>query len=239
MKIDLFRYITTLVFIYTYGRLATHFLPEIGSYFINEPSNYQEKLEKPRILLHLVGLSFMHYMYYSYWSMENKNLLFQLIISAAFTCGFIFCQLSWTEKFQASFQKQIKKSPTRSTENFNISISDLQMTQLYNEMIRYDLIDQEKTSFKDFRSVLLEDWTCHHSKLHLKMDGPSCREFYDHLTKTFPINTLKLKDLFVTSGLILRPDGKKYNYNTLKNAPIRSQVSKNHETLVHIFKKLS
>lgn len=239
MKTDLFQYITTLVFIYTYGRLAIHFLPETWNYFMNEPSNFQEKTEKPRILFHLVGLSFMHFMYYSYRSIENRGLLFQLVISATFTCGFILCQLSWTEKFQASLQRQLKKSANRSTENFNISISNSQMTQLYNEMIRYDLLDQDKTSFKDFRNVLLEDWTSHHSKLHLKMDGPSCREFYDHLTQTFPMNSLKLKELFITSGLILRPDGKKYNYNTLKNALTRSQLSKNHDTLVHIFRKFS
>lgn len=51
------------------------------------------------------------------------------------------------------------------------------------------------------------------------MDGPSCREFYDHLTRTFPANAMPLKNLFITSGLVLRPDGKIYNYNTLKMPP--------------------
>ena len=153
--------------------------------------------------------------------------------------GFLFCQLPWTEKFENTFVPKVTMSTAKSSENFNISISDLQLIQLYNELVRFDLIIQDLTSLEDFRNVFLRIGREHNSKLHLKMDGPSCREFFEQLAQNFPSNTLKLKDLFITSGLILRPDGKKYNYNTLKNAPIRSQVSKNHEALVHIFKKLS
>jgi hypothetical protein len=48
---------------------------------------------------------------------------------------------------------------------------------------------------------------------------------------------MPLKNLFITSGLVLRPDGKIYNYNTLKNAPTRTPVSKQHEVLARIFNK--
>ncbi len=105
-------------------------------------------------------------------------------------------------------------------------------------MVRFDLIDQEATSLIDFKKVLLKDWDSHHSKIHLKMDGPSCREFYDHLKKTFPNNSMTLKNL-ITSGVILRQDGRNYNYNTLKNAPTRSPISKQHESLKVVFKIFS
>ncbi|WP_156888572.1 hypothetical protein [Christiangramia echinicola] len=105
-------------------------------------------------------------------------------------------------------------------------------------MVRFDLIDQEETSMEDFKNVLLKDWNSHSSKIHLKMDGPTCREFFDALIKTFPNNSMTLKNLFITSGLILRPDGKKYNYNTLKNAPTRTPISKQNEVLNTIFQSL-
>lgn len=106
-------------------------------------------------------------------------------------------------------------------------------------MVRFDLIDQEATSLNDFKNVLLQDWDSHRSKIHLNMDGPSCREFFDYFIHTFPKNSITLKNLFFTSGLILRPDGKRYNYNTLKNAPTRTPISKKHDALKLIFQKFN
>lgn len=106
-------------------------------------------------------------------------------------------------------------------------------------MVRFDLIDQEATSLIDFKNVLLKDWDSHQSKIHLKMDGPSCREFYDYFKKSFPNNSMTLKGIFITSQLIVRPDGNEYNYNTLKNAPTRSPISKRHSTLKTIFQNLN
>lgn len=239
MSFDLFTYITSVAFIYVYGRLAIHFVPGILHYFLNEPIHWHKQLEKPRIFFHIVGLFFMHLMTFSYTSLDNINNSLQLIYSIVFIPGLLLCHFSWTEKFRYSFLPQMKHSIGKSSENFNLSISESHLTELYNEMVRYELLDQDKTSLEDFRNVLLEDWTKHQSKLHLKMDGPSCREFYDYFTKTYPNNTLTLKNFFITSRLVLRSDGRRYNYNTLKNAPTRTPVSKNNETLVNIFKSLS
>lgn len=70
------------------------------------------------------------------------------------------------------------------------------------------------------------------------MDGPSSREFYEYLSKAFPKNTMTIKNLFITSELVLRADGKKYKYNTLKNAFTRTLVSKQNEVLINIFRAL-
>lgn len=93
-------------------------------------------------------------------------------------------------------------------------------------MVKFDLIGQEGTTLAHFKNVLHKDWESHCSKIHLKMDGPSCKEFYDNFNKTFPNNSMTLKNLFKHSGLIVRPDGKAHNYHTLKNAPTRSPISK-------------
>jgi hypothetical protein len=239
MNFDLFLYLTSLAFIFIYGRLAIHFAPKIFCYFLNEPIDWQKQLEKPRIFLHLIGLGFMHLIVYSNSSLENTGLLIRLISWLTFILGFLTCQFTWTKKFEDTFAPQLTRSTAKASENFNLSISDLQLRQLYNELVRFDLLNHDLTSLEDFRNVLLKDWNEHDSRLHLKMDGPSCREFYDYLTRTYPKNNMTLKNLFITSRLVLRLDGKTYNYNTLKNAPTRTAVSKHNKTLVKIFEKLS
>ncbi len=237
MKIDLFQYLANLGFIYTYGRIAIHFAPKIFDYFMNEPFDWHKQVEKPRIFLHLIGLSFMHLMAYSNSSIENKGVFIHSIIWFTFILGFLACQFTWTKKFEDTFAPLLKRSIAKSSENFNLSISDLQLSQLYNELVRFDLLNQDLTSLEDFRNVLLKNWKEHNSKLHFKLDGPSCREFYEYLTRTYPNNSLTMKNLFVTSKLVLRPDGKSYNYNTIKNAPIRSNFSKKHLELEKVFQK--
>lgn len=239
MKFDLFTYLTSVAFIYVYGRLAIHFAPNIFYYFLNSSSNFQGQIEKPRLFFHLFGLSFMHLMVASSQNYILREFLYQLILLMAFLLGVFFCHIAWTEKFKYSFVPQLKQTTAKSFKNFKISISDPQLIQLYNELVRFDLLNQDLTSVEDFKNVLLKNWNEHNSKLHLKMDGPSCREFYEYLSSTFPSNTMTIKNLFITSGLVLRPDGKTYNYNTLKNAPTRTPVSKHNETLVNIFKKLN
>ncbi|WP_295181405.1 hypothetical protein [uncultured Christiangramia sp.] len=237
MNFDIITYLLSFGFIYIYSRLAIHYLPVIYSHFLNENLSLVNSVEKPRLLFHFTGLSFMHLMSNFHHSNQTSNLAVQLIIVLVYLLGLYFCLTSWRENFKSSFLKKIISNSDKSPNNFNLSISDIHLTQLYNEMVRFDLIDQEATSLLDFKNVLLEDWGNQRSRIHLKMDGPSCREFYDHLIKTFPHNSITLKNLFVTSGLLIRPDGKKYNYNTLKNAPTRSPISKQHEALEAIFQK--
>tara|TARA_B100001063_G_C16683364_1_gene513030 strand:+ start:248 stop:967 length:720 start_codon:yes stop_codon:yes gene_type:complete len=238
MNFDVFTYLFRLAFIYIYSRLAIHFAPIILFYFINSNFGITGYLEKPRILFHLTGLSFMHLMFTFHQTYESSGVPIQLLVLLVFFLGVFFCLILWGEKFKSSFSEKLRIKAAKPSFNFNLSISDIQINRLYNEMIRFDLIDQEETSIADFKNVLLKDWNSHSSKIHPKMDGPSCREFYEYLIKTFPNNSITLKNLFITSGLILRPDGKKYNYNTLKNAPTRTPISKQNEVLNSIFQRL-
>ncbi|MGI0107987.1 hypothetical protein [Salinimicrobium sp. WS361] len=239
MSFDLFIYLASIALIYVYGRFVIHIAIPIFHYFLVEPFDWQKQVEKPRIFLHLTGLSFMHLMVYSNSSLENKGILIQVIIWLTFILGFLFCQFTWTEKFQNTFVPKVTRSTAESSQNFNISISDLQLIQLYNELVRFDLLNQDLTALEDFRNVLLKDWKEHNSKLHLKMDGPSGREFFEQLAQTFPNNSLSLIDFFDRSKLIVRPDGKRYKYNTIKNAPTRSSQSKKHFELRQIFSKIN
>jgi len=238
MNFDIITYLSCFAFIYVYSRLAIHYLPVIFSHFLNENSSLVNSIEKPRLLFHFTGLSFMHLMFNFYQSHQISNLTVQLIIVSVNLVGLYFCLTSWGENFKTTFLKKPTSHSNKPPDNFHLSISDTHLNQLYNEMVRFDLIDQEATSYVDFTNVLLKDWDSHTSKLYLNLDGPSCREFYDNLIKAFPNNSITLKNLFISSDLIRRPDGKPYKYNTLKNAPTRTPNSKHHETLLKIFSKL-
>lgn len=238
MNFDLFQYFANLAFIYAYGRLAIHFAPGITYFFLNIPFNSFSQVEKPRIFVNLLGLGFMHLMYYSHSNSQVDYLPLQVITTISFTLGFFFCSLSWSDKFERSFLPPLKKPVVLPLENFNLSIPEVKIIQLYNALVQFDLLNQDLTTFEDFHNVLTKNWKDHNSRIHFKMDGPSCREFYDCLVRTFPKNSLTLKNLFISSQLIIRPDGKCYNYNTIKNAPTKTTFSKQNETLKNIFSKL-
>jgi len=239
MNFDLFQYLENLAFIYVYGRLAIHFVPGIIYFFLNIPFNSYSQVDKPRILFNLVGLGFMHLMYFSQNTSQADNLFLQVITTIVFSLGLFFCSLSWSDKFEGSFLPHLKRSAVIPLENFNLSIPEVQIVQLYNALVQFDLLNQDLTAFEDFHNVLTKNWKDHNSKIHFKMDGPSCREFYDYFVKTYPKNSLTLKNMFISSKLIIRPDGKYYNYNTIKNAPTKTSFSKQNETLKNIFSKLA
>lgn len=206
-------------------------------YMVNVEFVWKLRLEKPRFLFSLVGIGFMHLMLYGHNFLSSENFLLQSIMVATFGLAFFLSQIPWTKRFEKNFITK-KSPPQPGSTSFEFKISDLQIQQLYNELIRYDLLCSDKTCFEAFRNVMTKNWDCHNSKIYLNLDGPSCREFYDHLVKTFPSNSSTLKNFFETSGLIVRANGKPYKYNTVKNAPTRTPVSKHHEALKDIFFKL-
>jgi hypothetical protein len=236
MSFDLFKYLTTLGFIYIYGRLILHYGKMFWAYMMNERILWNTKIERPRILFMGMGLGVMHLAFYSRYNIESDTLIVLAISFLVFLAGFFLCILPWTDKFKNSMLSQKSAGSLKKNKNFNLNISEDQAQKLYHNLMRYDLLNTEKTSLQDFTNVLTKDWDAHNSKIHFNMDGPSSREFYEYLSKAFPRNTMTIKNLFITSELVLRADGKKYKYNTLKNAPIRTPVSKNNQALNSIFK---
>lgn len=238
MKFDLFQYLFALGTFYIYGRILLHYGLNGINYMLDQKFNWKTELEKPRILFLLVGLVFMHLMIHVNQTVADQDYFSLSITTIVFSLAFFFSHLPWTSRFENFFTKKMDSRNHQASKSFELRISELQTKQLYNELVRYDLVQQDKTSFLDFKNVFTKDWNSHNSKIYLKMDGPSCRDFFEKLTQTFPSNSLTLIDFFVRSKLIVRPDGKAYKYNTIKNAPTRTPVSKNHETLINIFKKL-
>ncbi|MGY5848596.1 hypothetical protein ACW6QP_14395 [Salegentibacter sp. HM20] len=201
-------------------------------------STWKANIEKPRLLFLGLGLGLMHLMVYSLNSIQTEHSFLPIMIIIVFILGFYLSIIPWTDKFKKCIRHQNATNFSETKSCFNLGIPDVQLQILYHDLIRYDLLNSKKTSLQDFKNVLTKNWDEHQSKIHLNMDGPSTREFYDHLSSAFPNNTMTMKDLFINSKLILRTDGKRYNYNTLKNAPTRTPVSKNNEVLISIFEKL-
>lgn len=205
---------------------------------MNERILWNTKIEKPRILFMGMGLGVMHLAFYSRYTIESDTLIVLAISFLVFLAGFFLSILPWTDKFKNSIQSQKSAGSLKKNKNFNLKISEDQAQKLYHNLMKYDLLNIEKTSLLDFRNVLSKDWDAHNSKIHFNMDGPSSREFYEFLSQTFPKNTMTIKNLFITSDLVLRANGKKYKYNTLKNAHTRTPYSKNNQALNKIFQDL-
>ena len=96
----------------------------------------------------------MHLMFTFHQTYKSSDLSIQLLVLLVFFLGLYFCLISWGEKFKSSFLKKPNLKLHKPSNNFNLSISDFQINQLYNEMVRFDLIDQEETSIEDFKNVL-------------------------------------------------------------------------------------
>ena len=199
---------------------------------------WKSQFEKPRILFLLTGLVFMHLMVYANETLTAGNYLLRIIVIIVFAISLFISHIVWTDRFESNLLTQKKLVHQPEEKNFNLKISDIQIHKLYTELVKYDLVNSNETSILDFKNVLTQNWDSHNSKINFNMDAPSCREFYNCFTKTFPNNTMTIKNVFITSKLVLRPDGKRFNYNTLKNAPTRTPFSKHNEILFSIFEKL-
>ncbi len=238
MSFDLFKYLFTLGFFYIYGRLILHYGEIFWTFMWNEGILWKSSLEKPRILFLVTGLGLMHLIAFARTTIPPDAYAVQILLLVVFGLGFYFAVITWTDQFRKSIRNQnsISVSAPKKEDNFNLEISEDQLQKLYHGLMRYDLLNSKETSIEDFTNVLTKNWNCHSSKIHFNMDGPSAREFYENLTKAYPYCTMTMKDFFVHSGLVFRSDGKKYKYNTLKNAPTRTPVCKQNEALVKIFK---
>ena len=233
-ELGTFFYIIGLI--YVYALLLAHYGSLVLRYFMNEHLNWNAAIEKPRILVHIIGLIIMHLLFFQFHKTTSTLLL--ILQTSAFIGAVIFCQISWRPVFIKQFESHKKKQKASKKTSFDLQMSDDEIRLVYNGLVRYHLINIEKTSFTDFKNVLTTSWDEHQSSIYFELDAPSCREFYDFLNRRFPKNSLSLKAFFNYSKCIKRPDGALYNYNTIKTATWRTPISKKHKELTQIFKNL-
>ncbi len=231
-------YLLIFCFTYVYVRLLIVYIKVFTRFMFNEPTKWDKYIEKPRLAFHILGLALMHISYPEILKYFNSPYhIFHFLNWFIFLGGMSICHSTWSKRFKNIFIPSIKKK-LKSKRNFGISISRQQLSALYNELVRFDMIDIESTTYDDFEKVLLLDWKAHTSKIHFNLDAPSCREFYEFFKTKFPNNSLSLTDFFDRSGGIRRDDGKTYTYTTIKNAKSRTPVSKRNDDLKVIFSNL-
>jgi hypothetical protein len=204
----------------------------------NEPTQWDKYIEKPRLVFQGVGLILMHTSYSGILEYSNNSLSFYFIGNCLiFIGGIAMSEITWSKRFKTVFIPKIKEKLKRKN-NFNVSTTNDQLKDLYNGLVRYDMIIIDRTDREDFVSVFTKDWHTHESKIHFKLNAPSCREFYELFKVTFPKNSLSMINFFKRSNTIRRNDGKPYKYATVKDAKSRSPISKRSDDLKDIFANL-
>ena len=173
---------------------------------------------------------------YEYWPTPQTFYFISSLL--VFTFGIAITQITWSGKFKRIVIPKIKEK-LKSVKNFNISITESQLTKLFDNMVRYDMVIIDKTSKDDFIQCFLNDWDEHKAKIHLKLKNPACKEFYGLLKKTFPKKNLQLVDFIKNSDLLRREDGLPFNYHTVRNSLTMLRVSKRSEELEAVFAPFS
>ncbi|TRZ45138.1 hypothetical protein [Robertkochia solimangrovi] len=238
MFYDLTNYLFGAGIIYVGCRLLIQYTYPVVQFVFYDQSLLNTSIEKPRLFLNAVGLTLILPVIFLPLSESNKIFLAGLYL--LYFIGIAICLYSWTRHFEKNMEilKNRSVSKTTTIQNFQIKIEEKELDRIYFQLKRYDLIDIDRTPLNDFKNVLLKNWNQHQSKIQFKMDGPSCREFYEQFKKAFPENELTLKNFFETSGVILRADGKPYKYNSVKSAFSRSGGSKYSNEIKTAFNKI-
>ncbi len=232
------KYFLRLCFAYVYLRLVIPYILFFLRYMFNERVGWDKYVEKPRLVFYGLGLALMHGSYNTFFEpVAIWPAFFNVLNWFVFIGGILLTQSTWTKRFKRVFIPKIKEKLKRK-KNFNISVTDDQLKNLYNGLVRYAMIVIDQTKKDDFIKVFTEDWNTHNSKIHFKLDAPSCREFYELFKTHFPNNSITLIDFIERSDTIRKEDGTPYIYSTVKDAKSRTPISKRSNDLKDIFANL-
>ncbi|WP_146129939.1 hypothetical protein [Flagellimonas meridianipacifica] len=233
------KYFMITCFAYVIIRIAVPYLVLFLRFMFNEAFKWDKYVEKPRLVFYALGLFSMNLGYNGIVEPLERFSIFSYATGGfLFLIGMFTTQLTWSKWFERIFIPKIKEK-LKTSRNFNISISKSQLGKLYDNLVRYDMVIIDKTSKVDFIQCFLEDWDEHDSKIHLKLKNPACKEFYELLKMSFPKNDLQLIDFIKNSDVLRREDGRRYNYDTVRNALTRPRVSKRSEELEAVFAPFS
>ena len=234
---DFIKYLLLAPFAYVYVRLLIPYVGFFARYMFNESTQWDKYIEKPRLVFYGIGLLLMHSSYSAILEYsEPLRGFFFYANCLMFTGGIAMSQITWSKRFKIVFIPKIQEK-LKKRNNFGLSATNDQLKELYRGLVNYDMILPERTDKDDFITVFKEDWYTHKSKIHFKLDAPSCREFYELFKVTFPKNTMSVIDFFKRSDTIRREDGKPYKYSTVKDAKSRTPISKKSDELKTIFSR--
>ena len=226
------KYLMLACFAYVAIRIVVPYLVLFMRFMFNEPFKWDKYVEKPRLVFYALGLFSMRLGYTGIMEpLERLPKFSYATVIFLFLIGMFTMHLTWSKWFERIFIPKIKEK-LKTPRNFNISVSEFQSEKLYDNLIRYDMVNINKTSKDDFIHCFLKDWDEHDAKIHLKLKNPAYKEFFELLKMTFPKNNLQLIDFIKNSDLLRPEDCQLYNYNTVRIALTINSVSKRREVLV-------
>ncbi len=227
--------------IYLVLRISKPYLRFYIAFMFNEKTDWNKNIEKPRLLFYQFGSFMILISFYKFSENLGLDSIEDVINNLAswllFITGSVICYSTWTKWFKKTFIPRAK-AKLKQANNFNLSISEQQLKSLFNNLIKYDFIDEEKNSFASFRNVFKEDWNNHDDSIYFKFKGPEVKEFYDLLDQNFPSNSLKLINFIEKSKVIRKSNGELYKYNTITKARNRGLESKYSKELKAVFSQL-
>jgi len=159
----------------------------------NEKTGWDKNIEKPRILFYQFGgflIIVSFYRFSNYLDFETTLDILNIIASwLLFIFGSIICHSTWTKWFKKIFipKTKAKLAPKNS---FNLSISENHLKLLFDRLIKFNFIEEKRTSFMSFKKVLLENRN-NKDIIYFNLDAGGAREFYQLLSEKYPKNSLK------------------------------------------------
>ena len=123
--------------------------------------------------------------------------------------------------------------------NYDLSIDDKILYQLYRELERNEFIDPIETSNNQFVEVLKKDWNCHESIIHFKMDNIQLNFFLINLKKYLNIKLSLTKIEYANN--IYNKNGKPKAYSvssSYSESTRKGTEPKRKKDIISIFEKL-
>ena len=113
----------------------------------------------------------------------------------------------------------------REFNNFNIKNNHLLDNDNYYNELTYDFINEDKTSFEDFKNVLLKDFNSHDSKIHFICSNYLAREIVFSFKRKFKgsinITNAGKSNKFISS------DGNPISQTNFSNSKTTSDIISN------------
>ncbi len=140
------------IFLYFAVRLLWRYGKMYVFFMLNEPTEWDKQIDKPRLLFHSVGLILLATPFYSngiQQLIQSDNILIQLGQWVPFFAGALTVQLSWTSKFKNVYGGIKKKiSPFKKLQT--TLTSEKEATKIYERFSQVGYIKTDIASFMAF-----------------------------------------------------------------------------------------
>lgn len=132
---------------------------------------------------------------------------------------------------------RIIENEDQTQKNYNIISTNKILKNLYGGLSRYDFINENKTSQKDFMNALLLDWDDHKSTISLEMNNPQTQLLFNSLNEylniKIPLTQIELSKKIENKNGLIKANSIYASVSKSKNTSV---FPKNGDLLIEIVK---